>query len=72
MTKIMLEGSQTQALIFTSLKVELKWLRSFSTPGILASLAYAPEKLPGYTVFVSLFTDLSFVEQTILGLKFGR
>lgn len=55
-----------QALMFTSLKVELKWLRSLSTPDILAPLAQEPEKLPHYSVFVSPFTDHEtfVVEQT--------
>lgn len=62
----MVEEPQTRTLIFTSLKVELKWPRSFSTPSILAVLASEPEKLPCSTVTITLLTDHEtvVVEQT--------
>lgn len=53
----MMEEPQTRALIFTSLKVKLKWPRSFSTPSILAVLASEPEKLPCATIPITLLPD---------------
>lgn len=62
-----------QALMFP-LKVELKWLRNFSAPDLLTSLASEPEKLPCYTVFISLFTnhETFIVKQTLFDWKLDR
>ena len=72
MTKTMVQGLQTQALVCTPLNVEPEWLGSSSTPDVLTCLAYAPEKRPCYATFLSLFSDCELLFQAILGLKSGR